>query len=403
MNEFEKNNASELLTQLLDGELESVNEPALFSAMATDKDLFDELKQHLAIRDAIRKDTEAFTPPQETVNAVFTSLGYRAPGNAPLPVAMISKSADWGKYLRRAVPFALLLIGLVGSYSIFNSTSEVKSADSKLIKSGAKIETVSIKSVKTSVPVIASSEKIKSSNNAVIIKHTAGKKPTNLMDLYSENIAVNNSVIISKDKFVSPVMMQELNSKIESVSLSSTVYYHVKPPYFKSSYSTINQNVNIVPLRIGNSDDIKVYYKNKGVFKSEPFLTNFNVGVSFLNKANLKIGIEFGLQNYNVNISDKNDVILEESRNVTWIGASFRYELQEISFSNCTPYGQASIALCDFGKYLSMASVGVEFIPFDKNFGINFGAEYSNLWYSTLGIPYSTNSLLFSIGCSFKF
>lgn len=408
MNEFEKNNASELLTQLLDGELELANEPVLFSAMATDKDLFDELKQHLAIREAIRKDTEAFTPPPETVNAVFASLGYRAPGIAPLPAAIIPKTAVWGKYLRRAVPFALLLIGLVGSYSVFKSSTETDSPNSKFLKPDSKIEVASLKTVKVELPVVVSSEKHSIYKSAVVIKKATNKKHANSTEMPNESVMQNNSETAAIDLPKASVNETKPNINIEQVSLLKSKNNYIQDIQTTSSmrnYPSINQVVTVAPLRLGGTNDVKIYFKNYNTSTSEPFFTNMLLGVNFMGTGNLKIGLEIGKQQYNVKISDKNDVIYEDSRNANWAAVGLRYDVKELGLNYIIPYGQISLGFSDFGnsKYLTRYSAGFEIIPFNNNLGVIIGLDYSNLWYSTNGNPYSTNTLGFSFGLSWKF
>ena len=62
MNEINKHNASELLTLYVDGELDNNSRSALFSELSINSDLQNELGEHLAIREAVRNDSEAFTP-----------------------------------------------------------------------------------------------------------------------------------------------------------------------------------------------------------------------------------------------------------------------------------------------------------------------------------------------------
>jgi hypothetical protein len=403
MSEFEKNNASELLTQLLDGELESANESVLFSALAADKYLFDELKQHLAIREAIRKDTEAFTPPPETVNAIFTSLGYRAPGVAPLPAAVISKSVVWGKYIRRAVPFALLLLGLFGSYSIFKSDSKVEETNSRLLNTDSKIETASVAPVKAGMPQIVSLEKSNINNNAVVIRNTKAKKQDNAVNLNTAIVSLNDNKVAIND--LSENISAENASKIniQSVSMSSAVSNSIKPPHFMNNYSNINHNVEILPLRISGTNDLKLYVKSFSNFASDQFSSNIAVGVNFLNRDNFKIGAEAGNQQYRVMATNENNIIIEKPKNVFWGAVAFRYEFNELNFMFTTPYAQGSIGAGDFGTYLYRFTLGAEIIPLGNSTGINIGLESSNLRYTIEGNPYNANSLGVMIGLSWKF
>lgn len=70
---------SEMIQELLDGELDPHNESALFGELAVNADLRTEFKQQLAIRHSVQNDRMALIPPAHLTNAVFSNLGFAAP------------------------------------------------------------------------------------------------------------------------------------------------------------------------------------------------------------------------------------------------------------------------------------------------------------------------------------
>lgn len=70
---------SEMIQELLDGELDPHNESALFGELAVNVDLRTEFKQQLAIRHSVQNDRMALIPPAHLTNAVFSNLGFAAP------------------------------------------------------------------------------------------------------------------------------------------------------------------------------------------------------------------------------------------------------------------------------------------------------------------------------------
>ena len=64
---------------LLDGELDSMNESALFGEFAVNADLRTEFKQQLAIRSAVHQDRVGLVPPIALTNTLFGGLGFAAP------------------------------------------------------------------------------------------------------------------------------------------------------------------------------------------------------------------------------------------------------------------------------------------------------------------------------------
>jgi hypothetical protein len=70
---------SEMIQDLLDGELDPHHELTLFGELAVNTDLRTEFKQQLAIRHTVQNDRMALVPPAHLTNAVFSNLGFAAP------------------------------------------------------------------------------------------------------------------------------------------------------------------------------------------------------------------------------------------------------------------------------------------------------------------------------------
>lgn len=75
MNEINKYNASEMLTQYMDGELDQSLIPAFENELSTNSELQTEYREMLAIREAVQKDVKKLVPPYETTATLFESLG----------------------------------------------------------------------------------------------------------------------------------------------------------------------------------------------------------------------------------------------------------------------------------------------------------------------------------------
>jgi|GEM_PF-6268907 len=73
---------SEKLTLMLDGELDPGQEQELMSEIESNPDLQEEMDQLISIREALVRDTEAFTPPAAVTSSIFSSIGYMAPATA---------------------------------------------------------------------------------------------------------------------------------------------------------------------------------------------------------------------------------------------------------------------------------------------------------------------------------
>jgi hypothetical protein len=70
---------SDLIQELLDGEIDSSMEVRLYAQLASNADLRQEFRQHLALRATVQRDRAALVPPLSLTSSVFSSLGFAAP------------------------------------------------------------------------------------------------------------------------------------------------------------------------------------------------------------------------------------------------------------------------------------------------------------------------------------
>ncbi|MAT40497.1 MAG: hypothetical protein CL946_12950 [Ectothiorhodospiraceae bacterium] len=83
-------NLSEMLHAYLDGELNGTEEQVLFQELSRSDDLRGEMRDLVAIRNAVNSEKHSMVPPMAATTAVFTGLGFSVPsgasGMAPVPV-----------------------------------------------------------------------------------------------------------------------------------------------------------------------------------------------------------------------------------------------------------------------------------------------------------------------------
>lgn len=100
----------EQLISYLDGELPIDQEDAMFQSLATnEEDSRATMRELVTMRNVIPHDMEAFTPPINAKDEVFSRLGMTAQTN--------QQTSNWKKAL---LPLAFLALGLAGGYGIGN-------------------------------------------------------------------------------------------------------------------------------------------------------------------------------------------------------------------------------------------------------------------------------------------
>ncbi len=86
---------SKLIHEYLDGGLEEARKEALFSELAANPEIRQEFDRQVSINNIARMDMNSISPPLETTNALFSSLGFSIPSG---DVAMEEVPSGNGKY-----------------------------------------------------------------------------------------------------------------------------------------------------------------------------------------------------------------------------------------------------------------------------------------------------------------
>src|SRR5688500_4205909 len=91
---------SESIFEFIDGSLDSVQEQELFDEMARAPEMRAELRQYIAIGEAVRADREAYVPPADAERSLMAGLGL-APiaGGAVVGYSWLSRFAGMRSYL----------------------------------------------------------------------------------------------------------------------------------------------------------------------------------------------------------------------------------------------------------------------------------------------------------------
>lgn len=412
MKEFANETPSELLTQLMDNELDPVNEPSLYDALAHSTELQDEHKYHIALREAIKKDSEAFIPPVATVNSLFSKLGYAPPPPAN-SVGILRKSPLLlSLFKRAAVPLILLIVGSYGAYTLFDNSNSVSSSAETMVSQNIlanhKVENLPISEVKVTSDLVET--KLSKTKKIAVMKSES-----------TNNSVLNETLPSNSAKQVSDLSSTENNDTFANTQAELPSIITANSTIVNSSTSVRNINtnrsipgaININALEMLNQastgNNISLYVKGLNNFNSElgsamsnSFGTtdNLSLGISFQGSDKFKWGFEVGQQPFAVMVSDpyNESELINGSKSVFWGLVALKYDI--IEMHGARPYLQFSAGFGDFGKGLVRPSIGVEYKPFDLGFSLLAGYEYSLLWYSTQNQPLSTSSDGIFVGIS---
>lgn len=417
MKEFANETPSELLTRLMDNELEQELEHELYDALAVSSELQEEHKYHIAVREALKRDSEAYTPPLATVNSLFNKLGYTPPAPASISGGLIRRSPFISAFFKRAAVPLLLILGVsYGSYTLIenynsdlvadksennvvihkNSVSVMNSgSEESQVTSANPISDISDNTANPRIPIFSSVSN--SDNMQEFLAESKSTKDYNLTDnalLASDDnktlvIAHSSDIIPNDVKFSLVDLNHSANSfsplNVDLASSNSKTQYTV----YLRNFS--NSNTELGSIFGGNTN----------------LLSNINVGIlsTFDLLDGLKYGLEFANQNYMVLVSESenNDIFSNENRSLLSVALTGKYNPRVFEVAGFSPFVQGSFGVADFGKYFYRMALGFDYRPFDSNIGLTVGYEMSVLNYSIQNQPYDSQVKGVFFGIDFDF
>ncbi len=385
MNEYMEHTPSELLTLYLDGEMPPADEAAFFATVSESEELQSEIREMLAIRESVKKDTEAYTTPDKATTAVFSSLGYKAPGT----LAPAATGSFWSKVWLPAA--TAVVASLVTTFAVLYFTGNTESEPSRAALP-LKVETAQVQASdyiaesgsgivnnKKQIPVVASSAPVSKALLPILQKEDQNARAEEAATA-EEFVSINNTRHIDNQlvNCMSSIPTRTLNA------LSSDM--HSSP---KLVFDFENEP---------SSENFQVYIRGLGVLNTNTNSTtmqasdNITAGITFASLGNFKLGGEGNVEK----IFFENDAELGKS--FVWGAFTCKYENHNLKlFGFVQPFAQVSIGTGTSGMLLNSREVlGFDIYPFDSNVGIQLGLENSLIGIENT-TTYSRNAVNFGI------
>jgi len=406
MDNFKENTNSELLTQLLDGELSPAHEETLYSELSTNKELQEELRQQLLIRESIRKDTEAYNPPSAAVIGLFNKLGY-APPYTLTTGSSLFKTAFWSNMFKRAsVSVAIIALLTVGGYNLIGLLND---DEESIIANHTQSESHQIIYTGEDEFVLSSNNETQQNivqvptKNIPVMTSNSIKVAHNITEADESAIAnesVTSDIATTKDYFVSRIKAIEYAnsfSKSENVNLSR-----------KTDFSPISYHEPQISSPLNITFYLKTFAPNGNLSSlgtDGSILDNKSIGFNFIKKGNLSSGLEFGKNSYRAKVTsdDDDNILIDKDLSILWYTLNGRYDAKELEFFNMHPFVQGAIGSGNFGKFMVRYNVGMEYSIHNTGLAVMAGWEGSNLWYSTQNRTFNSNNSSMVLGISIKF
>lgn len=380
----------EHIQQLLDGELDQSVEQSLYSHLAMDSDLRNEMRDQLAMRQAVQEDRALLVPPAALTNSVFSSLGFAAPlAGAAAGAAGGSMLLQW--LARLGVPVASVLaaagltLGVIQNSQTDTQTQaplqEVQQANNELVGDTKQ-------QIPTNTTAVTGPARTKVVyRNSPDIDRTIARLQEENARLSAENAqlrnALNNNVPTPQP--VTSTEAPTLDARIASVNLHQTYsvqrtaepsLYNMRsvatrPTMFIPGYSLQIRGMVLNPTQQTAADQQSLWYDNLGIAMQYRMNEHHSMYVEAANESYPMIfeGSRNGQQ-----------IRYEQYPTMFWAGIGYRYTHDQLGNSGVAPYGQVALAGSKYGP-IGRLGTGIQYTPLGS---ISFllGVETSSLAYS---------------------
>jgi hypothetical protein len=428
-----------LLYEFLDGDISADDEAVLFQEMATNAELRSEMKQFLAIDEAIQNDPVAFSAPPSAGQAVFDTLGISTPITAD--VSAIAESTILSSLLStRTITWMVTIMG--ASIVLFTSDASQKTSIAHSVKKQNTSE--------HSYPISRSSEIIYSATDQAADNTThmyssneeMSGQATNFQDRQQEiggqnlstegdnsasnngngnitgnndlpsNSLANNSFFggvtdIEEDQHGNFDVQEEPYSTIHSSSLMAENIIGVRHQAFSTTFDTENNQLispdltapTNISIQQGLSSlfgiPVSVEFRGPAAVGSFPNLhlqnlqenlfDNTVVDILFATDELHTFGVSFGREMFSQEFSlqqDDRSLLVQQQPSLLWVGATYRYYFVP-SETLLRPFSQVTLGATEIGAQ-SRALMGVMVAPL-QNVQFVVGIEGMGLLYQQEG------------------
>jgi len=414
-----------LIHDFTDGTLNPAEEEQLFQMLATSDEYRNELKQHLAIKSAVKNDTMAYTPSAGSTMKVFSALGFAAPiaggagasqSVAPSSASTASTATKTGFWSSFSSPIITGVVSTLATaiVAILLFQPFLNNMDSKinsLQKQNQHLSEQLNNQKPNNIPVVTSNsidtKQIATNDNSQkpIVKYVYITRERNeesnqkmksgiiespkeieensnfdlsFADIVSDKIdrINNNELNIPNNKFVPGVDFSNIHIR-SNLGLNLEInrlinWFDVAPTINPSNYNKMNNTAITLFYEVSNNLFIGAEYRQ------ETFFQIFN-GVD--NKGRL---YEY-----------------QQQPNFTSGGIVGRYAFNYLKFYGIVPYFQLYAGITNVG-YIGRGMLGLKYSPY-PNISFVISGERSKLFYQYQNKPFNSSKIDLNYGVSFNF
>lgn len=417
MKELFGENPSEMLSLLVDGELSSAQESILYSQLAINDELRNEFRELLALRDSVKLDTEAFTPPANSLGNILSGIGFN--NTIPYNSNSLLKTKTNNLFRRLLIPIiAVLITALITSFIIMDyyGNNHFYSNENFPIVSSLSINEDAIE---TQEPLIKNNYHRNQNNKLIEYKIADKKINKNKMMIADDNInkdrknenieQLNIKSSSQTNNSDNPITPTQLNFSNIITSNKSNLYIQdnkeifniipIQNTIYQKRQKNLGYSLHLRGLSSQSFPDVDVPSQSK------PVINNIVFGAFLSADMNNKLGFEIGKEPFGqrfVNVENNYPNEYEQNPILFWAGLSYRYELDKMSIlGGFQPFAQLTIGSTELGP-LGRTILGIQYFN-ESGIGFSFGLEGVLLLYENQKVIYTTKKLGLTYGMFINF
>ncbi len=408
-----------LIHDFLDGTLSQNQETELFYSLSSDEMMRMELKEQLAIKNAIKGDVKAGTPKVASTMAIFSELGLTPPPVAQVPAGgaavTSSMSKIWpaiSKYsgmiwtgVATAVTTAVVMLLLMEPGN-FTSDQAVTSNNKP---EGMTTNTNTI--VNSNIPVVNSTENENASTGS---KQSAGHSNEKIVYkyIYITNENPSEQTVTGLENIVKEIHQSDIAGS-NHFDLSGNNELLVYPIDFElytgsnilSTYSPIGYQSEQTSYGIVFEFRTAKDWANSQGLNPSQYQDWNNTSLSLFKSVSeeLMLGVEYRRENFYLDfkgLEGSNQLYkYEVYPNTSSLTAAVRYSPEFLKLYNFAPFAQLSVGANNVGP-VGRFFVGANYSP-HPSYSLIFGIDGSAMRYNFQNIDYTSHKFGIQFGASF--
>jgi hypothetical protein len=380
----------EALHAFMDGELDNVNEQSLFDELAANPDLRGEMKDALAIRDAVHQDL--LSPPAAAESGLLATLGLTAGAGAAatMGAATAATSAGSTPWLSRTL-FTVGggVAGFLMAWGVFGTTEQpivvnTRSAPmQQTVQTGANVP-VRVDTV-YAVKVVPVRERAVPQQDVLASTSTTTVAPTEL------SVADENTELATMATSMTP------RSVVEPTSSSSMDIRPASPFSPPVRASEVTFRVRSLASGLDPNEPMPSSVRD-AVLPNSAFAFLIPVGKG------QRLGLEMGTESWKQTFTgteDGREVEISQTPLLFWMGATYQITPMEFRFlPGLSPFVDATVGMAFSQGPVGRATVGLAYQPFGP-IRLTVGLDGSALMYQYQSQWFTSTKWGMSYGISF--